>query len=307
MRVFVIYDEMGSVDLPDAYAVRIREAGGTIVPFNARKRPAHRFQSNFRNHRKLVVVDGLEAWAGGLNIGDEYLGKSREMGPWRDTHVRVRGPVVTTIQIPFLEDWHWATGAGLDLAWETDAARTPGVRALCLPTGPADEEETCSLFFTALIHAARKRLWIATPYFVPDSAVMGALVLAAMRGVDVRILLPHKSDHRLVWLARFAYVETCERAGIRLLEYSKAFMHQKVVVVDDRFATVGTANLDNRSLRLNFELTVLFEDKAVANETAAMLERDMEGAEPITVASLRERGVIFGIGVRLANLFAPVL
>jgi len=307
VRVFVIYDEVGSADLPDAYVVRIRAAGGTVVPFNARKGRANRFQVNFRNHRKLVVVDGCEAWAGGLNIGDEYLGKDREMGAWRDTHVRVRGPVVTTIQIPFLEDWHWATGAGLELTWETEAASKPGVRALCLPTGPADEEETCSLFFTALIHAARERLWIATPYFVPDSAVMGALVLAAWRGVDVRILLPYKSDHRLVWLARFAYVETCERAGIRLLEYGKAFMHQKVVVVDDRFATIGTANLDNRSLRLNFELTVLFDDPAFAREVAAMLERDMEGAAPITVASFRERGIIFGIGVRLANLFAPIL
>ena len=307
VRVFVIYDEVGSADLPEVYVVRIREAGGSVEAFNARKGRANRFQVNFRNHRKLVVVDGCEAWAGGLNIGDEYLGKDLEMGAWRDTHVRVRGPVVTTLQIPFVEDWHWATGKGLELAWETDAAQTPGVRALCLPTGPADEEETCSLFFTALIHTARKRLWIATPYFVPDSAVMGALVLAAWRGVDVRILLPHKSDHRLVWLARFAYIETCERAGIHLLEYSKAFMHQKVVVVDDRFATIGTANLDNRSLRLNFELTVLFEDEAFANETAAMLERDMEGAVPITVASFRERGIIFGIGVRLANLFAPIL
>ena len=307
VRVHVIYDEVGSADLPAAYVTRIRAAGGEVVPFNARKGGANRFQVNFRNHRKLVVVDGLEAWAGGLNIGDEYLGRSREMGAWRDTHVRVRGPVVTTLQIPFVEDWHWATGTGLALSWETDAAAVPGVRALCLPTGPADEEETCSLFFTALIHAARKRVWIATPYFVPDSAVMGALVLAALRGVDVRILLPHKSDHRLVWLARFAYVEACERAGVKLLEYSKAFMHQKVMVVDDRLATVGTANLDNRSLRLNFELTVVFDDALVAEETAVMLARDMDGAQPITYASLRARGVIFGIGVRLANLFAPIL
>ena len=307
VRVYVLFDEVGSIGLPGSYTEALERAGAKVLPFNTRKGPANRFQLNFRNHRKLVVADGVEAWAGGLNVGEEYLGRDRRFGPWRDTHVHVKGPAVVSLQVAFLEDWHWASGAGLDLAWDAPRVAEPGLRMLVLPTGPADEVETLSLFFTDLIHHARHRLWIATPYFVPDDAVLSALVIAAMRGVDVRILLPEKSDNRLVWLARFAYVEACERAGVKLFQYTRGFLHQKVMVVDERFATVGTANLDNRSLRLNFELTVLFDDPGFARETAAMLSRDLEGAPPLTHADFVERGRAFGLLVRIANLFSPIL
>jgi cardiolipin synthase len=242
-----------------------------------------------------------------MNVGDEYLGRDPHFGAWRDTHVHVRGPVTSTLQVPFLEDWHWASGRSLELAWQTAPVATPGIRALCLPTGPADEDETCSLFFTDLIHHARTRLWIATPYFVPDSAVFSALVLAAMRGVDVRLLVPSKPDARLVYLAGFARMAEVERAGIKILRYEAGFLHQKVMVVDERFATVGTANLDNRSLRLNFELTVVFDDPEFAQRTAAMLEADFARSTPVTVADVRARGRLFGLGIRVANLFAPIL
>lgn len=308
VRVYVLYDEVGSYALPKSVPADLARQGVTALPFNSSRGRANRFQINFRNHRKLVVIDGREAWAGGLNVGEEYLGHGREFGHWRDTHVHVKGPAVSTMQIPFVEDWHWASGGKpLALRWDTEAASRPGRRILCVPTGPADEEETCSLFFTDLIGHAHERLWIASAYFVPDDAVMSALTLAAMRGVDVRILLPARADHRLVWLARFAYVEACERAGIKLFTYTKGFLHQKVVLVDDRLATIGTPNLDNRSLRLNFELTLLFDDADFARRTAEMLEKDFEGATPLTHADVVARGRIFALGVRIANLFAPVL
>lgn len=307
VRVHVLYDEVGSLGLPRAFVETLSRAGAIVLPFNTRRGKANRFQLNFRNHRKLVIVDGCEAWAGGLNVGEEYLGRDRRFGPWRDTHVHVHGPAVVSLQVAFLEDWHWASGGGIEVDWEAHKVADPGLRVLVLPTGPADEDETCSLFFTDLIHHARTRLWIATPYFVPDDAVMSALVIAAMRGVDVRILLPDRSDHLLVWLARHAYVEACERAGVKLFRYTRGFLHQKVMVVDERFATVGTANLDNRSLRLNFELTVLFDDPGFARETGAMLARDLEGAAPLTHADVVARGWPFGLAVRVANLFAPVL
>lgn len=307
VRVYVLYDEVGSIGLPRAYVGELAQAGAVVLPFNTRRGKANRLQLNFRNHRKLVIVDGCEAWAGGLNVGDEYLGRDRRFGPWRDTHVHVHGPAVVSLQVAFLEDWHWASGGGIELDWEAHKVADPGLRVLVLPTGPADEDETCSLFFTDLIHHARTRLWIASPYFVPDAAVMSALVIAAMRGVDVRLLLPVRSDNLLVWLARHAYVEACERAGVKLFLYARGFLHQKVMVVDERFAAVGTANLDNRSLRLNFELTVLFDDAAFARETGAMLARDFEGAAPLTHAEVVGRGRLFGLAVRVANLFSPVL
>ena len=307
VRVHVLYDEVGSTKLPGTYVSALRDGGVAVAPFNTKRGRSNRFQLNFRNHRKLVVVDGTEAWLGGLNVGVEYLGEDPRFGAWRDTHLRVRGPVVSALQVAFLEDWHWASNEGLALAWEAPAAATPGLRMLALPTGPADENETGSLLVVALANAATSRLWLASPYFVPDSAVLSALTLAALRGVDVRIRPPASPDHRLVWLARFAHVSPCERTGIRLLEYTKGFLHEKVIVVDDRLATIGTMNLDNRSLRLNFELTLLVDDAGFAARTAAMLARDMDGARPLTSASLAERGFFFGLGVRVANLFAPIL
>jgi cardiolipin synthase len=307
VRVRVLYDEIGSPGVRSGRRAPLVAAGADVRAFHTRRGPKNRFQLNFRNHRKLVVVDGVEAFAGGLNVGDEYVGRNRRFGPWRDTHVRVRGPVVATLQLAFVEDWHWASGTRLELPWDPPPAAESGMRALALPTGPADEGETGSLLVTTLCHLATERLWLASPYFVPDSAVLSALTLAALRGVDVRVLLPEAADHRLVWLARFAYVPDLERAGVRFFEYVKGFLHEKVIVVDDHLATIGTMNLDNRSLRLNFELTLLFDDVRFAGEVAAMLARDLDGARPLTAASIAARGRIFGLGVRIANLFAPIL
>src|SRR5712664_3785491 len=154
-----------------------------------------RFHINFRNHRKIVIVDGRAAWVGGLNVGDEYLGRDARIGYWRDTQLRVEGPVVQCVQVAFVEDWHWATGELLDLDWDPRPAASGARRPiLCLPSGPADELETCTPFFIAAITEAKSRLWIASPYFVPDEQFVTALQLAALRGVEVRILIPERSN-----------------------------------------------------------------------------------------------------------------
>jgi cardiolipin synthase len=167
--------------------------------------------------------------------------------------------------------------------------------------------DTCELFFVHSINAARRRLWIASPYFVPDAPLIAALQLAALRGVDVRIMLPERPDHILVYLAAFSYIDECEPAGVKFYRYQPGFMHHKVVLVDDDFAAVGTANFDNRSTRLNFEMMLLFADVPFASQVARMLEHDFSNCRQTVAEEFAERGLWFHLAVRVARLMAPVL
>ena len=306
VRCLVMFDEVGSGKL-STYCAELRAGGVQIAPFNTTKGPWNHFQLNFRNHRKIVVVDGRTAFVGGLNVGDEYLGLDAKIGPWRDTHVQVEGPVVQCVQVSWIEDWHWATGeTPADLNWKPVPARGGTVGALCLPSGPADELETATLFFLHAIHSAKERLWIASPYFVPDEQFISALQLAALRGVDVRILIPEKPDNELVRLSGFSYLPETELVGIRWFRHRRGFMHQKVMLVDHDYCAIGTANFDNRSFRLNFEITMGFYDKAFACEVAAMLERDFADSTPARAHELADASFWFRLKVRVARLMAPV-
>ncbi len=243
---------------------------------------------------------------GGLNVGDEYLGRSRKFGPWRDTHVRVTGPVVQCVQAAFFEDWHWTSGQLLTLDWEPRAAESGKSRfVLALPSGPADEWETCTLFFMHAIQQTTRRLWIASPYFVPDEQFITALQLAALRGVEVRVLIPDKADHLLVWLAAWNHFPAAERAGIQIWRYTEGFMHQKVMLFDD-YCCVGTANFDNRSFRLNFEITLAFADAEFSGQIAEMLERDFARARRVRPGELEQRSFWFRLAARIARLTAPI-
>ncbi len=306
VRVHLLYDEVGSFSLPRAYTGALRAGGVEVHAFHAVGRGAGRLHLNFRNHRKIVVVDGRRAWVGGLNVGDEYLGRDPRIGAWRDTHLCVEGPAVQCVQVAFCEDWHWAAGLPLRLQWEPVEAAGGGLPVLCLPSGPADELETCTLFFIAAIGRARSRLWVASPYFVPDEQFVTALQLAALRGVDVRVLLPERSDNLLVNLSGWSYVEALEQAGVAMYRYQAGFMHQKVMLIDDDWCTVGTANFDNRSFRLNFEVTMAVLDRALAAQVHAMLQRDFGHARRMRAADLRARPLWFRFAVRLARLSAPV-
>jgi len=201
VRVHFLYDEIGCHSTPATYWNAMRGAGVDARPFHTTKGRRNRFQLNFRNHRKIVVVDGRTAHVGGHNVGNEYLGITKQFKGWRDTHISLSGPAVLGVQVSFAKDWYWATRDFLELDLTTPT-HTGTAEVLALGTGPEDALESCSLMFIRAIEAAQARFWVASPYFVPDSAVMKALQLAALRGVDVRILLPEKTDHRLVYLAQ---------------------------------------------------------------------------------------------------------
>ncbi|MEQ8655195.1 MAG: cardiolipin synthase [Kiloniellales bacterium] len=305
--VYLLYDEIGSSKTSKNFFQSMRDQGISVASFNSDRSRPYRRQINFRNHRKIVVVDSRVAFVGGHNVGDEYLGLDPKFGRWRDTHVALRGPIVEACQVSFYEDWYWSQGKRLELDWTFDSGAGEDRTALVLPSGPADIMESGSLFFLQLIGAAQERLWIISPYFVPDQAIVSALQLAALRGVDVRIIIPDKADHLVVWLAAFSYLKEAEEAGIKIYRYTGGFLHQKVILVDDRLAGVGTANLDNRSLRLNFEITVLFADRAFAGEVDAMLREDLANSRLYHDQELIDRSWPFRFAVRAARLAAPIL
>ncbi len=306
VRCYLIYDEVGSHGLTDSFLADLKAAGVEAHHFNTQKGDANRFQLNFRNHRKVVVVDGQTAFVGGHNVGDEYLGKNPKMGAWRDTHVKVQGPVVQCVQIAWVEDWKWATGNMPPLNWTPTVA--PGGQdglAFCLPTGPADEFETCTLFFLHAIQSAKKRVWIASPYFVPDEQFTSALQLAALRGVDVRILLPKKADSTMVQLSSYTYLPALEKAGVQVWRYTEGFLHEKAIIVDG-YCGVGTANFDNRSFRLNFEITLLFAEESTVREAEAMFLKDFSKSTRATAADYTERPWYFRLAARTSWLMAPI-
>ena len=307
VTVHLLYDEIGSSRTPDAFFEGLRGCGIGVSPFNSANRRRNRWQVNFRNHRKIVVTDGCLAFVGGHNVGDEYLGLDPKFGRWRDTHLALEGPVVIATQWAFHEDWFWATGERLrHLSWHAHSAAADR-NALVLPSGPADEVETCQLFFTQMINAASRRIWLVSPYYVPDQAIVTALQLAVLRGVEVRVLIPDQPDHKIVWLAAFPYLQEADRAGIAIHRYTGGFLHQKVLLVDEGLAAVGTANLDNRSLRLNFEITVLGADRDFAAKVEAMLLADFAESRRFHAEELRERGWLFRFAARSARLMAPIL
>lgn len=307
VRVYFLFDSVGCFSLPENYWSELRAGGVQVAPFGTGERRLLRYQFNFRNHRKIAICDGTQAFVGGHNIGDEYRGRSTRLGPWRDTHVKMIGPVVQAIQVNFTADWYWATSQLLELEWASTPAPQSDTQVLALATGPADSVEKCHLMFLHCINSAKKRLWIASPYFVPSGAIISALQLAALRGVDVRILLPLKPDHIFVYLASFAYLPVTAQPGIQFYRYGSGFLHQKVLLVDDNLAGVGTANLDNRSLRLNFEITALIADREFAQQIERMLEADFEASRPVDVLHYRELSLPFRLAVRLASLLSPIL
>jgi len=307
IRVYFLYDEIGSYKLPETYIQEMQDEGIVTSAFHTTKGKANHFQLNFRNHRKIVVIDGKTSYVGGHNVGDEYVSKHPKFGKWRDTHVKVEGPIVKLIQYCFIQDWYWATTRIPSLNWNLQKAENGCEEALIVASGPADPVETCSLMFVHAIHMAKKRIWIASPYFVPDGQVLSALKLAALRGVEVRILIPKKPDHRTVYLASFSYYEDTLPLGIKLYRYETGFMHQKIFLVDSTFAAVGTANLDNRSFRLNFELTLLNYDSSFIKKIEDMFNEDFSRSHLVELTDYTHRSFFFRLAVRSARLLAPIL
>ena len=304
VRVYVLYDKIGSSKMTAAFLKTCKAHGIHIAAFRSTLGKNNRFQVNFRNHRKVVVIDGHIGFVGGLNIGDEYQGKDPKFGPWRDTHMQVEGPATKVLQISFSKDWYWANRDFPTVTWESQPAGSETV--LILPTGPADRHQSCTLFVGSAIALAQQRVWIASPYFVPDEPTLAALKMAVLRGVDVRIILPKNPDHWIVYLCSFSYYTELQNTGIKLYRYRTGFMHQKVILIDDELAGVGTVNLDNRSFLLNFEIMAYVTKGEFVRDVEAMLENDFAESDWVDYAKYAERSWPSRLAIQTARLVAPL-
>lgn len=307
VAVHVMYDYMGSLFLKRSYIQELRAAGVEVLSWRSTPRRWQYLQLNFRNHRKIVVCDGRAAWVGGMNWADEHLGLNKFYGAWRDTHLKVEGPAVQGVQLVFQEDYYWAAGRLLDLDWAPCLVEGGDTNVLYMGSGPSDELDVGLLYFVHTINCARKRIWIASPYFVPDPSVIDALKLAALRGVDVRIIVPKRWDLYFMYLAAFSYLPECEANGIKFYRYGPGYMHQKVMLVDDDIACVGSSNVDNRSMRLNFEGNAVMIGQPFASKVEAMLKHDLSKSVPVEGGEYDRMRWPRRLAVKLIRLAAPVL
>lgn len=309
VEVRILCDGVGSGNLPGDFWAPLEAAGGHAAWF----RPAgkiitrlpFRDRIDFRNHRKLVIVDGEVGFTGGINVGREYLGLDPEMGNWRDTHVQIRGPAVLGLQKVFAEDWLHATEEMLDTdAYfpELEAAGKDEIQIV--DSGP---DRDWSPIEKAVVHAialSKERVWITSPYFVPPAPVESALTSAALRGVDVRLLLPLKPDQRIVATAAASYFQSMLDSGVRIFRYERGFVHAKTLLVDSWVGSIGSANMDMRSFHLNYELNAFVFGERFTTEMAEQFERDLEHTQEL----FEVPGGLFRRLVRgAARLLSPLL
>lgn len=302
----VLYDQVGSKNLPASWAEGLRKEGVRVESFITNRQFGRRFQINFRNHRKLVIVDARTAFVGGLNVGDEYMGRSPRFGPWRDTHMRIRGPAVAGFQLSFLEDWNYIKNEVIPFRLPPPDHSAEGT-AIVFPvaSGPAETWSICPAVILSIINSATRRLWIASPYFVPSSPLLFAICHAAIRGVDVRLILPRMADHRLPWLTSFTHYPRLREAGVRLWRYHPGFMHQKVLLADDNTSLVGSINMDYRSFMLNFELSAAIQDRDFAAQLETMFLADFDRSDPEDLRKFEDGSLLFRLKCRAAALMSP--
>lgn len=305
VEVRLLIDSVGSYNLPSRLLRCLKRDGGRVASFLPIINP---LRVNLRNHRKILVVDGHTGFAGGLNVGDEYVGKHPKFGYWRDTHFRVEGPAVEGLQHTFLEDWYFTTTEAVKGGLYFPPPRAVGATlAQVVASGPDADFKAIRETYVAAILRARERVWIASPYFVPDAGLRDALLLAARSGLDVRFLGLHRPDKWLPFLAARYYYPDMLAAGVKVYQYARGMMHSKYVLVDGEWASVGSANTDNRSLFLNFELNCQFFDADVVRDLEDAFLKDLEWSVRIDPAVYATRPLVARLAENACRLFSPVL
>jgi cardiolipin synthase len=308
VEVRLLYDAMGSLHLKGRSLRPLLGSGGqaaAFLPLN----PLHSLiRVNLRNHRKITIVDGRIGFTGGMNIGDDYLGKDPVLGYWRDSFVRLEGPAVADLQRVFSADWEFTCGE--TLAEEKYAPPQPeaGPRSVQIAdSGPDQEVNTIrEIYFLAII-SARRRLWISSPYLVPDNGLFDALRASRYRGVDVRILTLLRPDHYISYYAGLYYAADLLSYGVKIYLYRKGMMHAKMMMVDGRWGMIGSANLDNRSLHLNFEIGCILHDAEQVAELETAYQRDLDDAVPLDQKTLEARSLTSRALENACRLFTPAL
>ncbi|WP_059173028.1 cardiolipin synthase [Bacillus sp. FJAT-27445] len=309
VQVRFLYDAVGSWQLSKKYISDLKKAGVEAVPFGPVKLPFLNNKFNFRNHRKIIVIDGTTGFVGGLNIGDEYLGRVKRIGFWRDTHLMLKGEAVRSLQLIFLQDWYYMTNTSLltdEYLKQPNQGRYHGGVQL-IAGGPDNEWTAIKNIFFSMITSAEKSVWIASPYFIPDEDIFSAIKVAALSGIDVRLLVPDKPDKRIVFHASRSYFPDLLEAGVKIYEYQQGFMHSKIVIVDGELASIGTSNMDMRSFHLNFEVNAFLYRTESTRKLVKEYMNDLKHANKLELESFQKRHIGYRLLESTSRLMSPLL
>ncbi|EIJ81844.1 cardiolipin synthetase [Bacillus methanolicus PB1] len=309
VKVRFLYDAVGSWKLSKKYIKELRNDGVEMVAFGPVKLPFLNSKFNFRNHRKIIVIDGTIGFVGGLNIGDEYLGRDENFGFWRDTHLMVEGEAVRTLQLIFLQDWYYMTNKSFltaeYLSPQLKEKNHGGVQLIA--GGPDNEWSVLKNIFFSMITSAKESVWIASPYFIPDEDIFSAIKITALSGLDVRLLVPKKPDKRIVFHASRSYFPELLEAGVKIYQYEKGFMHSKIIIVDHELASIGTSNMDMRSFHLNFEVNAFLYRTRSTQALVREYMNDLEHSTQIDPETFNKRHIGYRLLESTSRLLSPLL
>lgn len=308
VEVRVIYDDVGSWKLSKEYVQALEKAGVVVQAFLPVRFPILTSRVNYRNHRKIIVIDGKTAFVGGLNFADRYLDGLPEIGIWRDTHLKVRGEAASSLQIVFLIDWYFVRQEVLlnEKYLPYKKAKEKCLLQITASGADSDWASIMQAYFSA-ITSAKQNVYISSPYFMPNGSILMALKTSAMSGVDVRVLIPKKSDSFMTYWGTLSYIEELLEAGVRIYFYNAGFNHSKIMTVDGIMSTVGTANMDVRSFEQNFEVNALVYDEKVTLELRDRFLQDLEQSTEINLEQWTNRNKIQKLKESIARLFTPLL
>ncbi|EEU20932.1 cardiolipin synthase [Lactobacillus mulieris] len=316
IKVHLIYDAWGSFGATSKWFDKLRKAGGKVLPFITSRNMILRYRINYHLHRKIVVIDGRIAWTGGFNVGDQYLGKKKKFGYWRDTHVRIIGSAALLLQERFVMDWNASItkisqvitfSEKLFPDLNEDEITENNVATQIVADGPDSELPYMRNGMMRLMLLARKRLWIQTPYLIPDDAMIATWQIIVKSGVDLRIMIPSKPDHPFIYRATQWYANQLTKMGIKIYIYDNGFLHAKTIVGDFDYAVVGSMNQDYRSYSLNFEDMAVFYDSNINNELAQIFEEDMQNSHLLTIEEIQNQSRYLRSLQSFSRLLSPIL
>lgn len=308
VEVRFLIDDLGN-QLHDSDLQPLIEAGGKVSKFFPSFLSYINLRLNFRNHRKLVIIDGQIGFIGGFNVGNEYISLKKKMGYWRDTHLKIFGSAVHDMQTRFLLDWRAASNEEVlrnsKYYPRPEKTGTSGIQIVSC--GPDSPQEEIKQGYIKMINSAKKCIYIHTPYFIPDESIQEALKIAALSGVDVRIMIPDRPDHIFVYWASYSFIGDLLNAGVKAYKYTKGFLHSKSIVVDQKISSVGTANFDIRSFKLNFEVNAFIYDVDVSQKLHQAFENDLQFCEELTIVKYLHRSNFIKFKESISRLLTPVL
>lgn len=310
VEVRIIYDSVGSYRMPVKKKIEAKKSGIELKSFQRVLFPILSSRVNYRNHRKIVIVDGKFGFTGGLNISDKYIEQSKEKRFWRDTFVSIEGNAVNALQMIFINDWFYVSKQNIfheHYFNEENPEKLKGNITQIISSGPDSQWHAISQFYFTAITTSRSYVYLASPYFIPNDEISFAIKSAALRGIDIRILVPEKSDTRISHFSSESYIKEMLKAGVKIYRYQKGFCHSKLLISDGVLSSIGSANLDYRSLETNFEVNAVFYDKKISHYLLSKFEEDLKNSKQLTLREWQKRPWYMKLLSSVARLFAPLM